>query len=220
MTIVTAILARNESDKYLDRVIRHHAKFSKVLVLDDHSTDNTPTTARRAGATVKSRKGTEVMWGKESGARKELWDWAAKEANGGWVLIADADQILMGDIAPLCTSWHVNTWCMPLYDCWDSEDQYRADGFWQGYKHARPWLFRPSAVPEGYQSTWSTRGIHTGHCPVDFPMQASIAPDGVYWLHFGWTKPEVRLAKYQRYESTWDQLTPFERAHARSILEV
>jgi glycosyltransferase involved in cell wall biosynthesis len=220
MTLITAILARNEADAYLERVVAHHAAFSRVLVLDDHSTDATPVVAERAGATVRSRGGDGPMWGNEAGARQELWDWATEEAGKGWVLIADADQILMGDIPPLCTTWQANTWCMPLYDCWDSETSYRADGYWQGYRHARPWLFRPSAVPEGWEASWTTRGIHSGHCPSNWPMRASLAPSDVYWLHFGWTKPEVRTAKLARYTATWDQLTVFEREHVRSITEV
>lgn len=218
--LTTAILARNEADKYLDRVVRHHARFGRVLVLDDHSDDATPLVAAEAGATVHARgQNGGPMWGRESTARAELWDWAAKEAGLGWVLICDADQLLMGDPRPLCTSWTVNTWAFPLYDLWDSEETYRADGFWQGYRHNRAWLFRPSQVPEGWNPEWSSRGIHTGHCPANWPGMTAVAPPDVYWLHLGWLQKADRLAKYERYRQTWDQLTPFERGHVMSIVE-
>ena len=218
--IVTAILARNEADRFLERVIRHHLPFGPVLVLDDGSTDATAEVARNAGATVRQRIDTTPMWGAESTARAELWTWAAEVAGDGWVLICDADQLLQGDPAPLCTSWTVNTWCFPLYDLWDSEATYRADGFWAGYKNARAWLFRPREVPEGWEPEWGVRGIHTGHAPLNWPTMAGVAPADVYWLHLGYLTAAQRRQKYLKYREVWDQLSPFERAHATSILEI
>lgn len=216
--MVTAILARNEADRYLERVVKHHRKFGPVLVLDDHSTDETVNVAEKAGALVKSRTTGTPMWGQESSARKELWEWGSRMAGAGWLLICDADQLLMGDPLPLCTSWVVNTWSFPLYDCWDSEDQHRADGFWQGYKHARPWLFRPSMVPEGWTANWGDRGIHVGHLPQNWPLLSGVAQD-VYWCHLAYVRKTDRVAKHARYRLVADQLNPFERAHAETILD-
>lgn len=217
--MITAVLARNEADKYLDRVVRHHLRFGPVLVLDDHSDDGTAVVAEAAGAIVRQRTTGIPMWGQESTARQELWEWAAGEAKDGWVLIADADQLLMGDPRPLCTSWNVNTWAMPLYDCWDSETTFRADGFWAGYRQARAWLFRPADVPPDWTPQWGDRGIHSGHAPANWPMLAGIAPPDIYWLHLGWMDPAQRRVKYERYRNVWSQLSPVERAHATSILE-
>lgn len=219
MTFTTAILARNEADRYLERVIKHHLRFGPVLVLDDHSEDDTVLVAAAAGAKVKPRaQNGGPMWGQESSARAELWAWMAEEAGDGWGLICDADQFLMGDPRPLCTSWGVNTWSFPLYDMWDSEETYRADGFWQGYRHARPWLFKPNALgltkPE-----WNERGIHTGHCPLNYPMVAGVAPSDIYWLHLGYVAKADRVAKCEKYRNVWGQLSPFERSHALSILD-
>lgn len=218
--LVTAILARNEADRYLRRVIEHHLRLGPVLVLDDHSDDTTPLVAQEAGAVVRARATNGgPMWGQESHARRELWDWATQEAGRGWVLICDADQLLMGNPLPLTTSWLVNTWTMPLYDCWDSEEIYRADGFWQGYKTPRPWLFRPSLVPEGWEAMWPERGVHCGHCPCNWPAVAGVCPQDIFWLHLGYVTKEARQAKYDRYKEIADQLTPWERAHAVSILD-
>lgn len=216
--IVTAILARNEADRYLTRVIRHHQALGPVLVLDDQSEDRTADAALSAGAQVRIRDGAP-MWGQESTARQELWTWGAEVCGNDWLLIADADQLLMGDVKPLTSSWVVNTWCFPLYDCWDTESHYRADGFWQGYKHPRAWLFRPSLVPEGWAPTWGVKGIHSGHCPANWPMVAGVAPADCFWVHLGYVQAPDRRRKYQKYRDVWDQLSPFERAHATSILE-
>jgi hypothetical protein len=217
--LVTAIVARNEADRYLARVVAHHRRFGPVLVLDDHSEDATATVAEQAGAIVRRRSAPGTMWGNESPVRQELWEWGAEVAGAGWLLICDADQLLMGDPRPLCTSWSVNTWTMPLYDCWDDEAHYRADGYWRGFEYPRAWLFRPQAQPDGWTAQWGARGIHCGHCPPNWVMVAGVAPDDVYWLHLGWVSPEDRQRKYQQYRSTWESLSPFERAHAETILE-
>ena len=214
--IVAAILAKNEGDRYLKQVLQSLVPLTDmILVLDDGSTDNTVEVAIEAGAVVKHRA-TTGMWGNESPARKELWDWGSEVVGDGWLLIADADQEL---VAPrevwrgLATSWCCHSWAFPLYDCWDSPQQFRIDGHWQGYRHPRPWLFRPSACPE---PVWNPRGIHTGHAPANFPGPIGIAPKSIYWKHYGWMDREVRKAKMDRYLSTASLLTTDELAHLHS----
>lgn len=216
--LVTALLVRNEADRYLRRVLERCAEFSDdILVLDDGSTDDSVTIAQSMGCIVKQRP-KPGAWGNEAPARAELWDRAVKLAKDGWVLINDADQLLHGDPRPLTETWEANGWAWPLFDLWDSEEQYRADGYWDGFKQARVWMVRPSAVPTGWQAAWGTRGLHCGHIPPNFPLQALIAPETLYWHHYGWLREEDRLAKYQRYKTRADQLTPQELAHVESIV--
>jgi len=212
--MVSAILAYNEADRYLDRVIRRCREFSDVLLLDDHSTDHTAQLAHDLGAVVHQRSAPGTMWGQESPARKELWDLAA--AMDEWVLICDADQILMGDPRPLTDTWVLNAWGIRLYDAWDSDLQFRADGYWQGYQYHRPWLFAPHRVPEGWEAKWSERGLHCGHAPENFPLVAAPVPDDIYWVHLGWVDPKDRIAKKAKYLAH-DGLTEHERLHAESI---
>lgn len=218
--LVTAILARNEADRYLQRVIQDCQRFSdEILVLDDNSTDDTAEVARQAGATVRTRSPGLPMWGNESGARRELWEWGAEVCGDGWLYVSDADHLMVGDLRPLCSSWNVNTWCFPLYDLWDTEDQHRSDGFWQGYRQARPWSFRPSFHPPDWEAEWPERGIHTGHCPSNWVPLAATAPANYHIAHLGWMNPVHRREKHRRYREQWAQLTPFEREHVHSILE-
>ena len=101
--LVTALLVKNEADRYLRRVLQCCWKFSDaVLVLDDRSTDNSVQLAKDLNCQVRIRGSlTGEAWGKEALARAELWDWAAEEAGDGWVLICDADMLLHGDPRPL-----------------------------------------------------------------------------------------------------------------------
>lgn len=218
--LISAILARNEAaeDRYLRRVIARCMEFSDdVLVLDDNSTDATRDIAAEMGCVVHVRADV-VAWGAEAPARAQLWDAAAELAGPeGWVLVCDADMLLEGDPRPLCASWGVTGWAFPLVDLWDSEETFRVDGPWgHGPRTPRPWLFKPGALRE--PPVWPDRGVHVGHCPSNWLGPTGVAPD-LFWRHLGWMKREHRQSKYTQYMSVRHQLTPFELAHAESILD-
>lgn len=217
--LISAILCRNEADRYLQRVIQRCVEFSdEILVLDDGSTDGSVELAKSLGCLVKQRTQTGA-WGNESPARSELWDRAVKLAKDGWILFNDADQLLHGDARPLCETWEASAWAFILYDLWDAT-HYRADGFWQAHTVPRPWLVRPSAFGPGFVPQWSGRAMHVGHIPSNAPLACLVAPpDRYWWEHLAYSTPEQRVAKHAKYLSVADQLTPAERAHAESILD-
>lgn len=220
--LITAILARNEADpsRYLRRVIQGAMSWSDmVLVLDDHSTDETPAICREEGAWVIEREDAPPAWGNEAPARKELWDLAVEAADSGWLLILDADMTLSADPRPLMMTQELNSWAFPLYDLWDGEETYRADAPWQGHVTPRIWMVCPSRVPENWVADWPKRGIHCGHLPHNWPAVCGTAPEG-YWLnHYAYVKPEHRQAKHEQYMSKAEQLTEAELLHVRSILD-
>jgi glycosyltransferase involved in cell wall biosynthesis len=218
MRLVTALLVKDEADRYLRRVLARCAEFSDdILVLDDGSTDDTVTVAKAAGCIVKQRA-SPGAWGNETPARAELWERGVKLAKDGWLLINDADQLLHGDPRPLCASWEVNAWAFVLLDLWDAT-HFRVDGYWQGHRTPRPWLVCPSRLPT-VAPQWNGRGMHVGHFPPNLPLACGIAPpDEYYWLHYSYVTPEHRKAKHAQYLRVADQLTPQERAHAESILD-
>jgi hypothetical protein len=215
--LVTALLVKNEADKYLERVLRRCLEFSsKVIVLDDGSTDGSDRIAWRLGCEVKPWTG-KTMWGTESPARAALWDWGAREAGDGWLLICDADMELHGDPRPLTLSSQCNAWAWPLWDLWDDEKTYRCDGFWQGHEVPRPWFFKPSLL-ECDPPIWPDRGIHTGHCPQNAKLRICVPPYGlVFWKHYAYLEQPNRVRKYQQYLEKRHLLTPFELAHATSV---
>lgn len=224
MKLVSAVLVRNEAgpDRFFGRVLKRLTEFSdEIVVLDDRSTDGTPALARAYGASVVERESLTPAWGEESPARAQLWDVAASKCQGphDWVLICDADQILVGDVRSLCLSREVNSWCVVLYDCW-SETEYREDEFWRAHTNPRPWLFAPKRVPASWVPEWPGRGLHPGHCPVNFPLIPGIAPpDEFHWLHLGYSTQALRQQKYEQYMSKSHLLSPFEQAHVQSILQ-
>lgn len=215
--MIAAILARNEADRYLRECLESLVPVcDHILLLDDGSTDGTIELAESFMCHVKTRKGPP-MWGQESSARQELWEWAAKEADDGWLLIADADQELMAtreQIAAMESSWDVTAWGIPLYDLWDAPDRFRSDGHWGAYRVKRPWMFRPAVCET---PIWGTRGLHVGHAPANFPYVVGHAPEGVYWKHYGWMRKADRDCKLERYLAHKDQLNQFELAHLLSV---
>ena len=218
MRLVTALLVKDEADRYLTRVLQRCLEFSdEVLVLDDGSTDDTIKIAQDLGCLVKQRP-QSGMWGNESPARAELWERGAKLAKDGWLLIADADMILEGNPRDLIQTWDVGIWAFVLWDCWDGEHQARIDGPWQhGPMTPRPWLFRPSVCIQGAPQ-WSSRGLHPGHAPLNLCGVGGIAPpDTYYWRHLAYLKKEDRVRKHAQYLGQANQLTEFERLHAASI---
>ena len=219
MTCVGVILAKNEADRYLANAIRSlDLLCDRVLVLDDGSTEDTATLAESMGAEVRRREGP-AMWGQEAPARAELWAWGAEVAGDGWLYVLDADHVTEAPVGAwrgMLASTEANAWGIRLYDCWDSPQRHRVDGYWAGHELARPWLFRPSACPE---PVWPTRGLHCGHAPANFPYRLGVAPSSVWIRHLGWMNATDREAKVARYMSAANQLRPDEMAHLQSVTD-
>jgi glycosyltransferase involved in cell wall biosynthesis len=216
--LVSAILARNEADRFLRPVLARLKEVSDdVLLLDDNSTDATADVAADLGCTVMRRSDPMPMWGRESGARQQLWDWGTRTARDGWLLIADADMLLVGDPRPLLRTTQVNSWSFILYDVW-GEGVYRSDGYWKGHEFPRPWLFCPSRVPSDWVPWWAERGIHCGHAPNNFPHHSGVTST-IYWEHLQYSSSSSRLSAYAKYAAQFEQMTPFEVSHASSILD-
>jgi hypothetical protein len=219
--ILSAILARNEAGRDLKAVLANARQWADhILLLDDCSTDSTAKIARKAGAEVVCRSDTDKAWGKESPARAQLWDLASERVGNGWIVVQDADMLLVGDPKPLTMTWLYNAWGWVLYDCWNDKE-YRSDQFWRGHEFPRAWMFCPSRVPEGWTPQWPERGVHCGHCPGNFPLQSgAVSPDVLSWRHLAYSTPERRQAKFRQYESVAGQLSDFEIEHARSITDL
>ena len=204
MKIVGALLARNEEGRYLEEVLTDVAQFcDEIVVVDDASTDDTASLARRFGATVRETTGGSFWGVDESTPRALLWGAAAAIAGEtGWIYVADSDHLLTGitpdDFRTLCRADYVNAWSFRLFDCWGSYTQHRVDGFWQAWCHPRPWLLRGSPERD-FTPIWRSRGVHAGHVPGNYPVRAGVAPGFAAIQHLGYVSAEDRAAKAKKY---------------------
>lgn len=211
--LVGALLCRNEAgaDRYLKLVLDNALTFcDTVVALDDGSTDATRDVLGATPGVLMAPEATSSdpngFWGHdEATPRARLWDAAVRAAGpDGWVYVLDADHELVGvtprDLRTCLTSDTVTAWALPLWDCWTEDgQQMRVDGYWQAHLHPRPWFFK--AQLPGWVPDWSTinrKGVHTGHCPPNFPLVTGVLP-GAAIRHWGYTKQAHREAKADRY---------------------
>jgi glycosyltransferase involved in cell wall biosynthesis len=216
--LIVAALVRNEADRFWRSALNAWATFADdIVVLDDGSTDDTVLCAEQWSGFVFDRS-TDAAWGNEAPARAELWERACQIARvGDYIFILDADMVPARDPRPLLAA-EPDAIAFPLYDLW-SPNEYRCDGFWQGHTAPRTWCFRVPPVPaDGWQ--WNARGVHCGHAPTNLSFGRVVyAPTDFSLLHYAYSSPALRTAKHAQYLSIADQLSPFERAHAESILD-
>lgn len=200
--LIGACLARNESARYLRRVLTNAASFcDKIVLLDDGSIDDTVEVARSFGAEVTVRPSTGWWGGEgEGNARAELWRLASAAAGpGGWVYVTDADHELMGvtraDMQALAKAEHVTGWAWPLYDCWDSDQTHRVDGMWQAWRTPRVWMAQ--VPPASFVPEWQRADIHVGHWPANLQLVSGLAPG---WIrHLGYVDSADRALKARKY---------------------
>lgn len=222
LVITTAALIRNEKGKFLEEILLIWEEFSsRILILDNESTDGSGEVARKRGAEVLSVKGE--MWGNESFYRKALFESARKRTpEGEWIFILDADMIPARNPLSLFEAAG-DAIAFPLYDIWYVYDDgfltYREDNFWQGHLHPRIWAVRNT--PKHFLNTsWGKKGMHSGHFPLNMHLPTvTFAPKDFSLLHFAYSSDPLRYAKLSQYTSVSSHLSAFEKAHAQSIVD-
>lgn len=216
-----AALVRNETERFWPTALEAWSSFAdRVVVLDDGSDDGSDDLAE-AHSNVRLVRRAEVgAWGAEAGARQELfelvWDTARVDDYIFWL---DADMVPARDPRVFMDT-KADAVCFRLYDLWNTDLDYRHDEFWRGHLVPRVWMIRRTdALSSDF--TWDRRGIHVGHLPGDMTFESyAYAPEDYSLLHFAYVHPWLREDKYVQYASVASELTDFEKAHARTILDV
>lgn len=202
MKLITAMIVKDEVDRYLPMVLGKAKEYSdKIVVLDDHSTDNTVEYCEDHGCKVyTTQEDKSIFWEREHDLRTHLWTHILpREARtGDWILALDADEVLADHFLTYKDSMlrqeEVNTYTFQFWEAWNSPDKIRIDRTWNpiGKNSAMLTRYTPSV-----NYTFPMIGLHCGRIPMN--SLKPIIPSGCSVLHLGWANPEEHEAKIQRY---------------------
>lgn len=206
--IILSMIARNEADRYLKRVLESARKWADLLVLlDDASTDNTSDIARSVfGKDAQIRTMAESAFAKEHILRAEQWRFAteiAQEDDSSWIATLDADEQFEDSFtkekAEEVVAWAdaqgIDQGLFRLYDMWN-ETHFRADRLWCAHERYCPFLVHYKSGME--LMTFPAFNQHCGR----FPTEVKHVPYALYTpriQHLGWSRERDREAKYKRY---------------------
>jgi len=199
--ITLAMLARNEANRYLERVLKHASHYiDEAVILDDASEDNTIEVCKALlnGIPLTLVSNPEPGFNNEIILRKKLWEMAIA-TKPDWILVLDADEIFEDKtfeiIRELAKAQEIDHYFFRLYDMWN-ETSYREDTYWKAHTIYRPFMIR--YVPEK-NYVWKETPQHCGRLPLNI-YELPGALSQLRLKHLGWMKEEDRLDKYNRYK--------------------
>lgn len=194
--ITLGMLVRNESDRYLERVLQQSIQYADhIVIVDDASEDNTVNICRQhINIPLTLVSNTAPMFHNEIVLRKQLYNLII-ETNPDWIMIVDADELVdhPEQIKEYVKNCHEDYISMRLFDMW-SETHYRSDRFWQAHKYFYTFALRNIS---GFEPKWTETPHHCGRFPFTKELIECESPFRI--KHMGWSKPEDRLVKYNRY---------------------
>ncbi|MNH99453.1 Glycosyl transferase family 2 [compost metagenome] len=198
--LTLSMIVKNESGRYLKRVIAEHRKYiDEVVIIDDGSTDDTADICREyfAGIPIHLVSNTSSKFSNEVELRKQQWQ-ETISTNPEWILNLDADEMFekrfAEELPKLLNQTHTDAFCFRLYDFWN-EDHYREDGYWSSHKTYRPFLIR---YRPDFEYTWKETPQHCGRFPNNIFKLPNALSD-IRLMHFGWMSEEDRIRKFNRY---------------------
>jgi len=194
---------KNES-RWIARVIRSIQPVThRIIILDDHSTDNTASICKKLDCTVIPSPYPAMDLDEARDKNRLLSSlWSCGALPGDYVLSIDGDELLNPpDLEHFRVLSCSSTTTPRLYSfkieyLWDREDQLRVDGL---YSH----FYRPSLFPltnRGltFHSTHYGGNFHCGSVPTNLCAQVIQSPH-VRLIHFGYLHREDRIRKYRTY---------------------
>lgn len=188
------LLVRNEADRWLETVLKQMSICDRIVILDDHSTDNTPEICAKYGEVFYSDK---PLWEKdEVRQRKLLWELVNPKV-GDWILCLDADETipdieLLPEKIELADALGCDGLSFKLYDMWN-ETHYRDDDLWCA--HYGSWIMCVKFTDRDYK--WCEKPLHCGRFPEN--AVTLLGETNLKLQHWGWSKPEDRKIKFDRY---------------------
>ncbi len=200
LKLVASLICHEEMGRYLQLVIADLQTYcDEIRVLDDASTDG-------SFEWLAYQEGVEVLqlpsrrfFVHEGQARDMALRWAL-EANGSHYLTVDCDETVADGRAlraAVESSPDIPVWSLEMQEIWSAGEDglcVRLDGGWR--PHPLPILWK--GPRDGERFTMRDKKLACGRLPTQVLTQRS-RPSGVDVLHWGWTDPEARQKRYERY---------------------
>lgn len=191
----------DEADRKLTDVLRSHREYiDEAVIIDDGSHDGSGELCRELlrGIPLRLIRNETASFTNEVELRKQQWR-ETLASSPEWILNMDADEMFESPFAQgvhsLLAGTKADTICFRLYDMWSST-HYRNDDYWQAHWYYRPFLTR---YKEGFSYTWKEQSLHCGRFPNNvLDLSSEISHYRIQ--HWGWYTPEIRAAKYERYQ--------------------
>ena len=197
--LTLAMVVRNESDRYLAEVVeRVLPAVDAAVIIDDASSDDTPEICAELLRSIPHEiiRLERSLFAEEHELRGLQWR-SVLAAKPQWVLNLDADELLEAGAADLLREQldaEAELIAFRLFDMWDRE-HYRDDSLWTAHKRWWPLLARLDRPTVGHHPF---RAQHCPRWPLDVLWRPCFASP-LRIQHLGWSRPEDRLAKHERY---------------------
>ncbi|MBN8211149.1 glycosyltransferase [Bacillus sp. NTK071] len=199
-SITLSMIVRNESDKYLRKVLQEHAHYiDQAVIIDDGSTDDTVQVCLDTLKDVKVHmiENQTSKFLNEVELRKQQWKETIK-VEPDWILNLDADEIFesrfKNEVHNLLENNTSDVISFRLFDFWN-ESHYREDFYWNAHLTYRPFLMK---YRKDLNVTWKETTVHCGRFPDNiFSLPNSIS--NLRLKHLGWMKVKDRIEKFNRY---------------------
>lgn len=219
--IVAMLPVRNESGRYLLRVLNHLSGWvDEIVVLDDGSTDDTSRLRLAYPKVVTLARTPENLFATNEGlVRACLWELAVRRTPR-WLLAIDADEVfedaIVQEIDGLTQQEDYHAIEFRLFDFWGGEMHYRVDGGWNPWpRFVRFWVRYDPSRPV----VWPQTPIHCGRWPIAYRYGLPAYQSHIRVKHLGWVNPAEHRRKYAFY-ARWDlELYGSIKPHTASILE-
>ena len=191
MNVVGLMRVKNEA-RWIEASIRSILPIcDRVMVLDDHSTDDTAAICETLPAVSVVRSPFDGL--NEARDKNYLLDLAR---GFDWAVMIDGDEVLAHADVLRAAIEVSERQCLslPVWYLWDTPDQMRVDGVYGNFR--RQSVFRPGTA------RFHDRGapnFHCGNVPAEIRQDCGYVSPPL--LHYGYMHREDRLRKYEWYRS-------------------